>query len=139
MYAEEPKIKMKFSFINKMNEIYFKRKTREMDRKKEFAEENFEIAEITQSIATYADLNIELDKKEIDELVLRYLTLFHLNKEMKKRVVNSWIFRYQALKYEKYIQVSIDWIFLRNRQNTLLYEDPILKNSLKFDFEQILD
>ena len=139
MYAEEPNVEMKFSFINKINEIYFKRKTKEMDKKKEFAEDNFEIAEITQSIATYADLNIELDKKEIDELVLRYLTLFHLNKEMKKRVVNSWIFRYQALKYEKYIQVSIDWIFLRNRQNTLLYEDPILKNSLKFDYEQILD
>ena len=43
------------------------------------------------------------------------------------------------LIFEKYIQVLSDSILEKNRLYTLLYEDPILKNSLKFDYEQILD
>ena len=110
-------------------------------KNQEAEEENFEIAEIKQSIESYKDFNIDMEKKEIDDLILNYLSLHHLENDIrkKKRILHSWIFRYKPLKFEKYIQVLSDSILEKNRQYTLLYEDPILKNSLKFDYEQILD
>lgn len=143
MYAEQPNLNMKFPFINKINEIYFTKKTKDNIeiKNQEAGEENVEIAEIKQSIESYADFNIDMEKKEIDELILSYLSLSHFyeDKINRKRIVHSWIFRYKPLKFEKYIQVLLDWVLAKRRKETLLYEDPILNNSLKFDYEQILD
>ena len=136
MYAENVlnKVTMKFPFINNINEIYFFKKS------KENIYEKAQIVEIADMIKYNSDFNIDMERNDIEEYILSYLSLNNLDDDTRQKVLAAWIFRYKTLKFEKYIQLIINDVLKRkNIPKLMLYEDPILKNFLKFDYSQILD